>query len=521
MVFELDTKDMERHKVELRLALEKAKRRFEKAQMQDLFEDIVVKQLPSWVENNQPNVLQIERVSDEENQRLRNFLRNLIERCQREDQFHLLQETLRFSLQESRRRSIMVDPEARLNPMCLFCANHLDHNQCSGGQPGPHEDPLGTGESVPEQQAAIAYNQVPETPMETPSPDCDVRPPNVAFLNQQPAPVTTQLPSANERPILLQPQEGSTTPANRNCSPEIPNASMESAVQDSQQEPETERMDTSISPINHLACQPQVYFFDAEAQEPEPRCTVNDDLQSGLIIHSPNYKNKALEGEPRINQASTPKVGRSKPGSLASMLDLKDKAPSFKPVYSETLSRHTPMSTPQPHKGVKPSPIAVIVDKLKFNKLRERATRMYASNQSNDAASVHQLSMSSADTSDYRPEVRRSLLIEPPPPLTPPQPDAPAPGAAFVTVDKGDTSQGKTKRSQARPKPKPKPKAVSTARSSRAAARSKARTEPSQSISQPQNTPVASNSDQITGSGKPKRFKHKQTPRRRFDSLSQ
>lgn len=130
MGYGLDTKDMERHSVDLRLNLDKAKRRFTLAQMLDSFERIVKAALPQEEENLQPNTLHMERLGDSEDaNKLAIFLDRIVDRCTRQDQHELLQVVLRKTLQQSRRRFIL-DPETGepQEPMCYFCMADLTNN---------------------------------------------------------------------------------------------------------------------------------------------------------------------------------------------------------------------------------------------------------------------------------------------------------------------------------------------------------------------------------------------------------
>lgn len=133
MVFELDTKDMERHAVELRLYIEKAKRRFSKAQMIDMFEKIVKNQLAQTEGSDAPNTIQIDYISEEDVRRLSNFLDSLVDKCLRSEQHEMLQGALRKSLGDSRRRSIIDNQGQQIEPVCYFCAG--DNQQATNSLP--------------------------------------------------------------------------------------------------------------------------------------------------------------------------------------------------------------------------------------------------------------------------------------------------------------------------------------------------------------------------------------------------
>lgn len=128
MVFELDTKDMERHAVELRLYMDRAKRRFMKAQMADMYEKIVKNQLPQSDQMDVANAIQIDQVSEEDTRRLSNFLDRLVDKCMRFEQHQALQTALRASLQQSRRKSVIDANGQQVEPICFFCAGNIPSN---------------------------------------------------------------------------------------------------------------------------------------------------------------------------------------------------------------------------------------------------------------------------------------------------------------------------------------------------------------------------------------------------------
>lgn len=122
--FELDIDDMERHKVDLRLFLDKAKRRFIKAQMKDTYETILATMLRNEEEQDNNDSITIESVSQETLDRLTRFLESLIHKCNVENQHKMLQTTLRGILLESVRRSSLAASEAN----CFFCTQSLSPN---------------------------------------------------------------------------------------------------------------------------------------------------------------------------------------------------------------------------------------------------------------------------------------------------------------------------------------------------------------------------------------------------------
>lgn len=118
--FELDVMDMQRHTVELRLALEKAKRRFEKAKMIDEFEKTIRNFLPTPEEAALScEFIQIEHFDEEVSRKLADFLGRVIDfKCHREEQHEAMQNTLRRSQLHSRRKCLIKD-----NTMCYFCGD--------------------------------------------------------------------------------------------------------------------------------------------------------------------------------------------------------------------------------------------------------------------------------------------------------------------------------------------------------------------------------------------------------------
>lgn len=494
MVFELDTKDMERHKVELRLALDKARRRFEKAQMEDLFQDIVKRQLPS--PSDRPNVLEIDRISNEENQRLRSFLHALIEGCQREDQFALLQDTLRYSLQESRRRSVTVDPTARLVPMCLFCASDLNSarhfNQCSdqvNGNPAsvPEETPI---EQVqPQTQHDLRCIRGPETPIETPSPDPQAQPENLSYRVGQEGPAV----SLSDAPPVVNPGLAHRPNLAANIEPEpdtnasTPLPTVQSRITGAHIEPAP--CEATYSPQLARTGRDNLdeHLRRMEAENESRSSTPFADAPDEDSMQAEFFDNDQREDE--FQRVSTPKPGNESQ-SLSALVDFSDKAAKFGPF--------------QPFRNEKPrTSIDALVDKLK---LRAQSP----------SVPTHSRLVKAPTSEPARVSIVINRSVErPPPPLTPPQPTRIRPQAVPAT-DKPHLSSSKPVRMHASKTPKP----------ARAPRRNPARnrtqpvgesTSSSASSSQPiaQATNAAnSKSTSDSSSSKQKRVKHKHTPRR-------
>lgn len=138
----LDTSDMEKHSVELRVLLDRHRRRFNTAQRPHAFEEIVMATLNKnrQQQANQDNYIHLQTVDPEGLKMLARFLDQLIAHCQRLEQHEQFQQTLRAALQSSRRQSILAQQQqgdcARpLEPFCLFCASDLHATTCHHGLP--------------------------------------------------------------------------------------------------------------------------------------------------------------------------------------------------------------------------------------------------------------------------------------------------------------------------------------------------------------------------------------------------
>lgn len=184
MVFELDTKDMERHAVELRLYIEKAKRRFVKAQMVDQYERIIHSALPKDQEADEGLI--INHITDEEARRLNSYLERLITKCYRREQHEMLQKALRDSLYKSRRQSVLAADGSQFEPVCFFCAQTNIHD-IGLMQSSFMEMPLETTATQVEAAAATIVDQALD--ISDHDYDCHVQPKmepeqeNVANLN--------------------------------------------------------------------------------------------------------------------------------------------------------------------------------------------------------------------------------------------------------------------------------------------------------------------------------------------------
>ena len=147
MGFKLDTGDMERHNVELRMLLDRHRRRYNLAKETDQFERIVLNVLnknKDEVPAAEESSIQMRFVDPSGLKRLEHFLDYVIKSCQGLNQLEDFQQTLRLALQHSRRQSILVNHQTAdqnqtgraLEPFCLFCAKDL--NETAAG----HEQSL-------------------------------------------------------------------------------------------------------------------------------------------------------------------------------------------------------------------------------------------------------------------------------------------------------------------------------------------------------------------------------------------
>lgn len=120
MVFLPDIKDMERHRVEFRLSVQRAQKRFNMAQMLDDFHKILQDHLPNASEaTDRQNHLEINRITTEEMEKLLSFIVWLTDKCQDTAQLELVQDFLRKGLIYA--RGVQYSNSGEVDPMCLFC----------------------------------------------------------------------------------------------------------------------------------------------------------------------------------------------------------------------------------------------------------------------------------------------------------------------------------------------------------------------------------------------------------------
>lgn len=168
MVFELDTKDMERHAVELRLYIDKARRRFDKAQLGDQFEKIVKNVLAQTeTQMSELNSVRIDSVNEDSARRLSSFLENLVNKCKSPEQHSALQNTLRSSLHQARRTSVLTGSttEAISEQICYFCAGSPNTNNAQQSASDLHH--------LIHQLATMQQLLTPPSSIEGPSPPLD------------------------------------------------------------------------------------------------------------------------------------------------------------------------------------------------------------------------------------------------------------------------------------------------------------------------------------------------------------
>lgn len=130
MVFQLDIGDMQRRQVELRLFVERERRRFMKANLLEEFEIIVTNVMQPIDQNtNPPRAIQIDSFNRQAATRLGDFLHQLVHMCLNLEQRKMLEEILRQSLHESRRRSVLSDPSEQF---CYYCSGNIAPIATSG-----------------------------------------------------------------------------------------------------------------------------------------------------------------------------------------------------------------------------------------------------------------------------------------------------------------------------------------------------------------------------------------------------
>lgn len=234
MVFELDIKDMERHAVELRLYIDKARRRFDKAQLGDQFEKIVKNALvQSEAQMNEQNSVRIDSVNTDSAKRLAGFLESLVNKCSSPEQHEALQNTLRSSLHQARRTSVLNGSltDGVLEQICYFCASSSPQQS--------NMPPQGFSIHNILQQAATMHHQLtPPSSIEGPSPPLDDP---MAKLSDRAAPVSHSGPCRHHAM-----SSSSGQPSPDDGLPAAAQAETEAVRQGAQQNDADERADTIV-----------------------------------------------------------------------------------------------------------------------------------------------------------------------------------------------------------------------------------------------------------------------------------
>lgn len=126
MVFQLDTSDMDRRATELRMFIQRERRRFIRAQMESTFEKIVKDALTAKdQDDDDATVCRVRSINESEAKQLNEYLDRLVNTCSSTEQHGLMQDIFRKGLQSSRRRSIYDAAGNQLEPMCLFCGEDI------------------------------------------------------------------------------------------------------------------------------------------------------------------------------------------------------------------------------------------------------------------------------------------------------------------------------------------------------------------------------------------------------------
>lgn len=148
--FRLDIGDMERRRVELRLHLERERRRFQQADQMDTFEKLLYDSLPQANINEQNNIIQLERLDgDSAARKLESFLIRVIMASSHTEHQEAIQRVLRACLKSSRQQTVSLAKEMTvLEPMCYFCGD------VSPAQPVANAT-IGYGESLHQHLAGL------------------------------------------------------------------------------------------------------------------------------------------------------------------------------------------------------------------------------------------------------------------------------------------------------------------------------------------------------------------------------
>ena len=138
----VDTIDMEKHRVDLRITLGRHMRRFQQAQQRDVFEEIVT----TILNKNQPeqaeleNSLKLTAITRTSLRDIDKYLTSAVKLCASFEQVNLLEKVLRIHLQDLRRKAVLTHKQegntATLEPFCLSRASNLSRG---GGGVGPDQ----------------------------------------------------------------------------------------------------------------------------------------------------------------------------------------------------------------------------------------------------------------------------------------------------------------------------------------------------------------------------------------------
>lgn len=257
--FVLDTGDMERWGVELRLFIAKEKRRFAKANMETTFERIIKAQLTGDTEENNQLVCKVQNINQNEVKTLEDYFNRLVDKCSDSEQHSILEESFRKGL-KSCRRSIFGSSGDQIEPMCMFCGHHYYSQQeellnrlAQAPFGGAVNYPIEAGNNTGPEPNHFANQQQPESQAQPVARVCEEEP--VIVVDDQNDP-----PGTGTEPSSLP-----TPPQSISCTPDLPaNLFFNQPNKAAQARPEQSN-------------QPQVQQKQSEEPQPQPREEVRND----------------------------------------------------------------------------------------------------------------------------------------------------------------------------------------------------------------------------------------------------
>lgn len=345
--FRLDIDDMERRIVEFRLMLDRERRRCEQAQMTHKFESLLHDKLnelkqqtggqPNW-DQNQNNEIKLTTFDSENSARLKNFLKTTIELCQKCEQQELIQEVLRSSLVEARRKRMRTHQEdpaqagKPLEPFCLFCASSLDPKTCATasscnnldhqhmrpepicmGPANPPEilDSQTTDRQQDDSPILPRVEVVPVTP-----PPSNVGTPEVGqqtgFVYTPQPPASPSTPRPQQQPNSIKTQNGTTsiTIYTARSQQVDSHAAQTSASSQNENGATNQRIDSVANPnVSATSSKRQSATFVMPSDDDEDELSSNDDVGSVRFALDRLGRSRPLANNPVDVRCSTPLSG--------------------------------------------------------------------------------------------------------------------------------------------------------------------------------------------------------------------